>query len=307
MSDSQTAKNEEMNVDTKPRENEANDKNNNDKQKNELSMDMAVAERNIDILKNLLPFEKLIVDEHGNMNVDSRYLQSIRRTITRDSKKDILKPLELTFQTLNIGDEEKMKVLAHLAAVFSQTYPTFTKLHTLLFAMTNTCSVTMNFANTGKNLGSLIDMKAYQIAMEPKEKQISPPVNVKNVREDSSAQSSQTNEFVNGLSKSDTATRPKPPSNPPPNPPPKVHWTEPLSISRELCEFLNVSYSTKLSSREIEYSLHKYILDNKLHDNVTKTIKLDARLAKLCGCSLDHPRITNPQFKTYIFSRHIVN
>ena len=90
--------------------------------------------------------------------------------------------------------------------------------------------------------------------------------------------------------------RPAPPSFPPP--------ISLLNVSCELAGFLSISTSARLSSREIELSLHRYILEKKLYNASSRLITLDAPLAELCGVRRGK-QISNDTFKVYIFSKHV--
>lgn len=281
-------------------------------------MQLSVAENNFDILLNLQPYEKLIVDEHGNMIVDSRYVQSIRRRITRDSKKDILLPLEQTFNTIKISDEAKINALKQIEVTFKQTYPSFRKLigddkeKGVIQKLLKECESRLAYANTGKTLSSLLDLKMFELNREesprPKEK----------TSDSNSANENST--LVDALLKS-TPIESNQPSNTTSNSPSNTssnqsntqatiasqqNWNMPLTISHELSSFLRVPETSKLTSKEIEYALHRYVLNNKLYKSTAKTIILDASLAKLCGLDFNVTNeITNTSFKTFVFSRHV--
>jgi hypothetical protein len=290
-------------------------------------MDLETAEHNLQVLLKLEPYEKLTVDKLGKMNVDPRYLPSVRRTITWDSRKDILIPFEQTFTALTLSDEEKVKALNKIEATFKQTYPAFSKLHDpkegLLPRIKQECSARMlqnMVSTTGKSISSMVDKKmfemekaVYDIPSEDQQElsQIVPgtsfdmaisngiyykgqntnpkqcPPTTTKEKSDIGASSMQT---LTSLSAGPTTTQ--------------TNLNAPLNMSDDLRSFLNIPKTAKLTSKEIEFALHRYILKNKLYKSTAKTISLDGPLAQLCG--LDQTKeITNSQLKVQVFSRHV--
>lgn len=67
------------------------------------------------------------------MELDNRWLQSSRRTLSGDSRKDLLVIIEKSFDTLRCSDplftDLEQKTLIHLQQVLKKTYPTFYELH----------------------------------------------------------------------------------------------------------------------------------------------------------------------------------
>lgn len=268
-------------------------------------MELSVAERNLEVLHNLQPYEKLIIDEHGNMVVDSRYVQSIRRRITRDSKKDILGPLEETFKILTIPDSEKIDALKKVDETFKLTYPKFVKLHDkdkgLIQKIIKECQSRLNLANTGRTLSSMLDKKMLELEIQSNQEQESKS-NANALVNDllkttptTSQTATQTTSQTTNTSQDDTQNLKSP-----------LQYNTPLNISDDLSKFLNVPKTAKLTSKEIEYALHRYILNNRLYKTEAKMIILDKPLASLCGIDIDSTKeITNVQLKTLVFSKHV--
>jgi len=260
-----------------------------------MEMDNSIARNNIDILANLQPYEKLIVGEDLNLSVDTRYIQFIRRTATRDSKYDILEPLELTFKSEKISDEEKLSTLRHINKTLLITYPDFPEIHGsgeteeekgLIQRLTEIVQKQKSekmVQEAGKGFAFLVDAKMNQIVEEEKQEKIEPPKKT----------------FVDALlSNNNTIKRP--------SPPPSASSHRLLPLSDELADFLNVRNTCKLSTKEIELGIHKYILKNKLYSRETHKITLDDKLAVLCK-SDKGTEITNDMMKVYIFSHHVNN
>ena len=272
-------------------------------------MELSVAERNLEVLHNLQPYEKLIIDEHGNMVVDSRYVQSIRRRITSDSKKDILAPLEETFKVITISDSEKIEVLKKVNETLKQTYPKFEKLHDkdkgLIQKLVKECQSRINLANTGKTLSAMLDkqmfeLKTKEVESVSKEPESNTLINdlLKTGSPEKSVENASTITITNTTNTNTT--------NDSTNNTKTLQWNTPLNVSEDLSTFLNVPKTAKLTSKEIEYALHRYVLNNKLYKTEAKTIIMDKGLANLCGIDIHQTKeITNVQFKTLIFSKHV--
>jgi hypothetical protein len=266
-----------------------------------MQMEKSVTRNNLDILSNLQPYEKLIVDENMNLSVDTRYIQFMRRTATGDSKYDILIPIELTFNSQIISDEEKLVILKHVGDTLLLTYPDFPEMHSegedkegLLSKLKREIQKQKSdklIQEAGKGFASLVDAKRNKLTEEEQMK-----------KEDEKEQPKMS--FIEAALKGKQSSTVKRPPPPPQKPDSNSHRL--LSLSDELAEFLNVRNTCKLSTKEIELGIHKYILKNKLYSRVTHKITLDCKLASLCQCE-KNTNITNDVMKAYIFSHHVNN
>lgn len=92
-----------------------------------------IAWLNYNILKDLRASQKLRVINTNQIELDNRWLQSSRRALSGDSRKDILNIIEKSFDTLRHSDpmftDLEQKTLIHLQTVLKKTYPTFYELH----------------------------------------------------------------------------------------------------------------------------------------------------------------------------------
>lgn len=106
-------------------------------------MNHSIALQNYKLLSNLKPHEKLIVDDDNTFHVDGRWIRSIRRSISGESKNDILSPLSLTMNVVadnlwtsntpeNRKDflEEHINVIMDIEKTLLQTYPGWIELST---------------------------------------------------------------------------------------------------------------------------------------------------------------------------------
>ena len=306
-------------------------------------MKNSIATNNMNILENLKPYEKLTVDSDMNISVDTRYIQFLRRAVTRDSRNDLLDPIAYTFgykrcvKFVEVGDktieieyvealnttlipnETKILVLNHLKTILKETYPDFLAIFELLeklhIAVTNEISET-TLKKTGQSVSAFLDLKSHQFEMEEKEKEEKAmkekeekarkvkeekerkekeekAIKEKEERERQRKEKEESNPLVNALLKKDDGTQKM------------INWRSTLlSISEELADFLGVNKTSKMSSKEIELSLHKYILNHDLFSRETKKITADVHLAKLCRIPVDSI-FTNDLLKVYVFSNHV--
>ena len=101
-------------------------------------MEITTAFNNYDLLSNLKPFQKLIVVDNNKLELDSRWVQSIRRKITGNSKDEILEPLIDTFHILihyylhvvgvSLENSHLLKTITNVGNVLKQTYPNWDEL-----------------------------------------------------------------------------------------------------------------------------------------------------------------------------------
>ncbi len=88
---------------------------------------------NFNVLKNLRGMQKLRIINLNQLELDNRYLPLSRRTLSGDSRTDLLKIIEKSFDTLRHSDpmftESEQQTLIHLQQVLKKTYPTFYELH----------------------------------------------------------------------------------------------------------------------------------------------------------------------------------
>lgn len=104
-------------------------------------MELTTAIHNHNLLSNLKPFQKLIVDEENKFQKDLRWGQFVRRAITDDSKEKILKPLTETVDTMieYFASKSDVRVvhsmlstLNNLENTLLQTYPNWEELSTCI-------------------------------------------------------------------------------------------------------------------------------------------------------------------------------
>lgn len=92
-----------------------------------------IARLNFNILKNLRGMQKLRIINQNQLELDNRYLQSSRRALSGDSRTDLLKIIEKSFDTLRHSDpmftDSEQQTLIHLQQVLKKTYPAFYELH----------------------------------------------------------------------------------------------------------------------------------------------------------------------------------
>lgn len=107
-------------------------------------MELSIALHNSQLLQKLEPYQKLIVLDNDVLEIDDRWIQSLRRTITGDSRYDIIGPIEKTFTKLitmegepkiivdkyeaEVNPEKLMELLKKLRETISTTYPRFEEL-----------------------------------------------------------------------------------------------------------------------------------------------------------------------------------
>jgi hypothetical protein len=96
-------------------------------------MNVSQALNNFFFLKHLNPTYKLITDG-VRFSYDNRWLPSVRRTVTGNSRRDLLKPIEQTFVLLReiINPLEELNVLKHIQEVFHSMYPDYQPIHSLI-------------------------------------------------------------------------------------------------------------------------------------------------------------------------------
>ena len=99
-------------------------------------MELSAAVLNYQVLKKLTEYEKLCVKDQTQIRVDERWLKGLRRTVSGDSKQDILIPIEQTFDVLMLERyypaNDIDSTLSHLLDVFSVTYPGYDDLQNLI-------------------------------------------------------------------------------------------------------------------------------------------------------------------------------
>lgn len=99
-------------------------------------MELSTAVLNYQVLKKLSEYEKLCVQDEVKLRVDPRWLKSLRRTLSRDKKQDILIPIEQTFDLIMLeryySFSEIDHTLTNLRDVLLITYPGYTELETLI-------------------------------------------------------------------------------------------------------------------------------------------------------------------------------
>lgn len=91
---------------------------------------------NCQILSKIEPGTKLLVDKSdtenkGKLYIDDRYIQSVRRWYTNDSRLDIIEPINLALDYFNnsVSKIGTRIIASHILKVFQQTYPDFVTLH----------------------------------------------------------------------------------------------------------------------------------------------------------------------------------
>ena len=101
-------------------------------------MDIRTAVKNYNFLAELKPFKKLTVTKDNETSqyvlcYDNRWVQSVRRTATGDSRKNLLLIVEQTFDALHdnnpLNSEEEQKILTHVSSTLKKTYPSFVEIH----------------------------------------------------------------------------------------------------------------------------------------------------------------------------------
>lgn len=95
-------------------------------------MNPEIAEQNFKTLSSLKPVEKLRIDPNSLLVVDDRYLQSIRRGFTGDSRENIINLIDETLNVSTTSNLAKVVLIGHLLDVFKQTYPGYTPIRTML-------------------------------------------------------------------------------------------------------------------------------------------------------------------------------
>lgn len=133
-------------------------------------MNTEIAHRNLEILRNLQPDVKLTVKSQGELKMDERWLNGIRRTATRDSKKDLLNPIEKTFDVLiedhnfnsSVGYQLSV-VLEHLQKTFEKTYPNFQELQELLSKIHRKNDNKVQERESGRQLSAMLDRRSYAV------------------------------------------------------------------------------------------------------------------------------------------------
>lgn len=129
-------------------------------------MNQSIAEHNFQIFTNLEPYQKLIVDSQNKVTIDERWVQSARRTITGDSRVDIVEPIENTFTYAienNFVDVEK--TLEHLSTTLDVTYPDFEAVQKLirrLLKRKRERDTEEQARDTGRKLSNMLYMKNFQ-------------------------------------------------------------------------------------------------------------------------------------------------
>jgi hypothetical protein len=129
-------------------------------------MDNKTLQNNIDIFTILQPDQKLIVDSNGKISIDERWIQGARRTLTGDSKIDIIDPIEITLKHAIDNDYEDIeKIMTHLDEVLSITYPDFTAMKKLLIRLgtrKRDRDSDKQHRETGRQISNMIYLKSFQ-------------------------------------------------------------------------------------------------------------------------------------------------
>jgi hypothetical protein len=87
-----------------------------------MILDREVANHNFEVLKDLVAYQKLCVDQDGKLSLDERYLQGIRRTWSRDSREDLIPLIQRTMDECTRKNLEKIGVCATLQKIYDKTY-----------------------------------------------------------------------------------------------------------------------------------------------------------------------------------------
>lgn len=137
-------------------------------------MNIETALHNLHVLSTLQPNTKLTVDDNQKLSIDQRWLNGVRRTVTGDSKTDIIEPIKNTFTTLvrdpSYNQEKGSKlqsVLENLDEWLKTTYPAFTELYTSLTSLIKDVELENNVLETGRLLSLKLDQKNYQHFNQP--------------------------------------------------------------------------------------------------------------------------------------------
>ena len=100
---------------------------------NLVRMDFSTAMYNFDVLVSLIPYQKLMVIDGNKLEYDNRWVKSVRRLITGDSKYDIQEPIMSTLNNLVYHQLEKcLDLVPKLMDVLKVTYPDWTEIQQLL-------------------------------------------------------------------------------------------------------------------------------------------------------------------------------
>lgn len=82
----------------------------------------------------------------------------------------------------------------------------------------------------------------------------------------------------------------------------------PVSLSNDLCDFLEIDHNSKMPRTEVTKRLIKYISDNQLINPEKKTqIIPDEKLLKLIGTDSDLPNLTRFTIQKYMNCHYLSN
>lgn len=99
-------------------------------------MNTEVALSNYRILKNLKPYQKLIVSENDNLQIDDRYLIGLRRWYDGSNRCGFYNCLDQTIHVLalqnTVNKTELVSDIEYLRKTLQITYPEFKDIHNLL-------------------------------------------------------------------------------------------------------------------------------------------------------------------------------
>lgn len=91
-----------------------------------------IANHNFEVLKDLIAYQKLCVNQDGRLSLDERYLQGIRRTWSRDCRQDLIPLIEKTMTECTRTNAEKVGVCAKLRKVYNKTYSNYQPIQEIL-------------------------------------------------------------------------------------------------------------------------------------------------------------------------------
>lgn len=100
-------------------------------------MQIQTALDNFFLLKNIKPHERLTVDPDTLLlSLDQRWLKSLQRSYSGNSRADLIVPIQKTFEILmknKMFHQQKIyECLDHISEVFSETYPNYENFNALI-------------------------------------------------------------------------------------------------------------------------------------------------------------------------------
>lgn len=88
-------------------------------------MNPVIAKSNLAVLSTLTPYTKLKADREGALSIEDRYIPSVQRTLTSDSRDKLMQLLRQTFDAAEVDNTQKTTALQQLQTVLAQTYPDY--------------------------------------------------------------------------------------------------------------------------------------------------------------------------------------